>query len=365
MTDSSGIRKLVEGLPKGELHLHLRGAIPARVLTELLNKHGAEQALAGAPDRVKAAWAGWENLRPFLNPGRWSEADVSRLFRYESFENFLYTYYFTGFFVRDQQDFSLLISGVLDDLAAQGVVYAEITVSAIEYAEHGLSLPDLAACLAEGMEHPAIRVQWIIDLVRDVGPGVARQQVEAIAALAFPGIVGITLGGSEHRYPPAQFADVYALARDHGLRLTVHAGEALGPESVLDAVEKLRAERIGHGVRAAEDPSVMQRLADSDIALEVCPTSNIETGLYPSYDEHPAKTLFDAAIPVTVNSDDPTFFRTTLADEYAHLHELGFGLDDLLQVLRNGFRYSFLPADEASEYVAQLDRAWAEAVASG
>jgi adenosine deaminase len=365
MADSTDVRRLIEGLPKGELHVHLRGAIPARVLTELLSKHGAERALAGAADRVKAMWAGWANIRPFLTPRHWSEAEVSHLFRYESLDNFLYTYYFTGFFVRDRSDFALLVLGVLDDLAARGVVYAEITVSAIEYAQQGLALPEVAACLAEGMERPDIRVQWIIDLVRDLGPDVARRQVEAIAALRSPGIVGITLGGSEQRWPPGQFADVYALARDRGLRLSVHAGEALGPESVLDAVEKLRAERIGHGVRAAEEPSVMRRLADGGIALEICPTSNIRTGAYRSYDEHPAKALFDAGIPVTVNTDDPTFFGTTLAEEYAHLHGMGFGFDDLLQVLRNGFRYSFLPADEASAYVTQLERAWAEAVEGG
>jgi adenosine deaminase len=102
----------------------------------------------------------------------------------------------------------------------------------------------------------------------------------------------------------------------------------------------------------------MQRLADRDIALEVCPTSNIHTGVYPSYDKHPAKALFDAGIPITVNTDDPTFFHTTLADECARLHELGFTPDDLLQVLRNGFRYSFLPEDEATVYLAQLDQAW-------
>lgn len=356
------LRTLVESLPKSELHVHLRGAIPTRVLAELLDKHGVERALADAPSRVMARWRTWENLCPFLTPRRWSEAEVSRLFHFESFDNFLYTYYFTGFFVRDLQDFGLLVTGVVDDLASQGIVYAEMTVSAIEYAEHGLSLPDLAAVLAESMERPGIRVQWIIDLVRDLGPEVAGQQVEEIAALRCPGIVGITLGGSEHLYPPAQFADVYARARDHGLRLTVHAGEALGPESVVDALEMLNAERIGHGVRSAEDSALVQRLARSNIALEICPTSNIQTGVYRSLDDHPAKVLFAAGVPITVNTDDPTFFRTTLAEECVRLHDdLGFGRDDLLQVLRNGFRHSFLPADEAAEYLSRLDRAWEKA----
>ena len=201
-------------------------------------------------------------------------------------------------------------------------------------------------------------MQWIVDLVRDFGPESALAQLRELIGLASPAVMGITLGGSEDCFPAGEFREVYALAREHGLRLSVHAGEALGPESVWEALESLRPERIGHGVRAVEDPALVAHLAAERIPLEVCPTSNIFTGAYPSLEAHPVRALFEAGIPITINSDDPTFFHTTLADEYACLPALGFSDRDLLKLLRNGFRYAFLPQDQINGYLRKLDGEW-------
>jgi adenosine deaminase len=365
MAPSSDIRKLIAQLPKAELHVHLRGAIPIRVLAEMMDRHDAQRALESAPDRVKAMWRDCTNLRPFLAGERWSTDDIRGLFRYESFRNFLLTYYFTGFFVRDCRDLRALVSGVLADMESQGIVYAEITVSAAEYVDKGIPLQEVFACLEEGGESAGMWVQWIIDLIRDLGPDSARDQLTEIIALRPRSVVGITLGGTEDAFPTRAFADVYAMARDHGLRCTVHAGEAAGAESVREAVEALEVERIGHGVRAVEDPSLVQRLAERGIALEVCPTSNLCTGVYSSYEEHPARELDAADVPITINSDDPTFFETSLADEYVRAYEMGFAPTDLLRLLRNGFRYSFLPSDDAGRCISQLDEAWSRAAPDG
>jgi adenosine deaminase len=360
MTLPADIRNLITELPKAELHVHLRGAAPPRVLAELLSRYDPERVLSPASDRVRSAWRECDNLRPFLTRGEWSADDLRGMFRYRDFGNFLLTYYFTGFFVQSRRDLADLISGVLEALESQGIVYAEITVSATEMARQDRPLEDVFACLAEGADAAGIRVQWIIDLIRDLGPDAARHQLEEIIALRPPGVVGITLGGTEDAFPAGEFADVYAMVGDHGLRRSIHAGEACGAESVREAVDALEVERIGHGVRSVEDPSLLEVLAERDIALEVCPTSNLYTGIYSSYDEHPLRELHAAGVPITINSDDPTFFETSLVDEYLRAYEMGLDLDDLLEFLRNGFHYSFLPPEDASRYVAELDAKWSE-----
>ncbi|MFQ5796856.1 MAG: adenosine deaminase [Candidatus Bipolaricaulia bacterium] len=352
------MKEVLLKIPKSELHIHLRGAMPVEVFTNLLNKYSATGILQDAPDRLKAVLQRYENIRPFLSPRHWSVNTVSDLFRYETFDQFLATYAFTGFFVRDASDLRRLITGVLEMLKSQNVVYVEITTSVAEYLRQGIPLADIKACLEETVEFPGIRVQWIVDLVRDFGSEAALALLKQIIDLKCKGIVGITLGGSEHRFPPDQFSEVYFTARDHGLRLTVHAGEALGPQSVWDALQILGAERIGHGVRAIEDKSLVTYLAENDIPLEVCPTSNLRTGIFPSYEAHPVKALFEAGVPMIINSDDPTFFGTTLADEYVHVHHVGVQGDDIFEMVKNGFKYTFLPKKEIESYLENLEQEW-------
>jgi adenosine deaminase len=207
-------------------------------------------------------------------------------------------------------------------------------------------------------------VQWIPDLVRDFGPEATLAMLEELIAAGSPAIVGITLGGSEHLFPPAQFAKVYDKAREHGLRLTIHAGEALGPQSVRDALG-LGVERIGHGVRAIEDPALVAYLAEKGVPLEVCPTSNLRTGIYPSYEAHPVRVFYESGVPITINTDDPTFFRTTLVDEYLHLQALGLGEDAIYNMIRNGFMYAFLAQDEIDAYLKLLEQEWEERCVHG
>ncbi len=252
----------------------------------------------------------------------------------------------------------MLIAGVLEDLAEQHVTYVELTISTREYIQRGIPLSELLECLEEATGHPRVRVRWIADLIRDSGPEWALGHLREILALNSPAVIGITLGGSEDCYPQEAFAEVFALAREHGLRRSVHAGEALGPESVWSALKALAPERIGHGVRAIEDPRLVAHLAEAQIPLEVCPTSNIFTRAYPSYDAHPVKQLFDAGVPITINSDDPTFFHTTLAEEYGHLEALGFTRTEMGHLLRNGFRYAFLGAKETAGHLGAFERAW-------
>lgn len=349
--DPSAIR----ALPKAELHVHLFGAVPRETFSRLVEARPPARALDGAPERHRRMFERFPNIREFIASGG---GNLEGLFRFSSFEQFLATYCFSGYFLKTRDDLSLLIEGVLDSLAAEGVVYAEIAVSAREQMNQGIPLEEIAGCLEGASRHPSVRVGWIVDLVRDFGPDAALDLVRGIVGLRSPHIVGITIGGSEHRFPPELFEGAYRVAREAGLRLTAHAGEGLGPGSVRGALDVLGVERVGHGVRAAEDPALLRLLAARGIPLEICPTSNLRTGIYPSYAAHPLRLFHRAGIPVTVSTDDPTFFGTTLCGEYQRLLEMGLTEADLLEVAENGFRHAFLPEPDKARYLDGLRRAW-------
>ena len=356
----SRILPFIREAPKAELHLHLRGAMPGRYFIGLLRKYSAARALAAAPRQHLEWFRSAPNLAPFLADASLDGAQVlddraAGLFGYENFEQFLATYLFTSYFFRDISDFQGLIDEVRRELIAQNVVYAEVTVSVIEYLNQGLELTELIAAMEVAAQSPQLRIQWIVDLVRNFGPEITLDALRRILALRPDSVCGITLGGAEHEYPPEQFAEHYRLARDAGLRLTVHAGEAVGPESVWGAIRSLGVERIGHGVRAIEDPKLVEYLAEHQIPLEVCPTSNLRTGVYRSYDEHPVRRLYEAGVPISISTDDPTFFSTSLVKEFEYLSALGFSDGELLDLLKNGFRHAFLNQHEVAAYVARLE----------
>lgn len=322
--------------PKAELHVHLRGAIPPRFLSAMLRKYPPTEALANAPARHLRLFEAQENIRAAIE-GRYNK---ETFFDYDSFDGFLATYLFTSYFVRSIDDFRELITGVRRELHRENIVYAELTVSLIEYVNQGIPLEALLAALSEEFDAPP-RIRWIVDLVRNIGPQAAENLLDRILKRRPKNLTALTLGGSEHLFPPAQFERVFAKARDAGLQLTVHAGEALGPESVWDSLRLLKVDRIGHGVRAIEDPALVAHLAANKIPLEVCPTGNIRTGIYRSYKEHPVRKLFEAGVPITINTDDPTFFRVTLSQELSALTALGFSRDEIQSLIANSFRFAF------------------------
>ena len=329
--------ELIKTTPKAELHLHLRGAIPVSVFTSLLNKYTSNSI----PDRVKDIFSKYNNILPFLKNKQWSENEVSKLFVFNDFENFLHTYWFTSFFVKEREDLRKLIKGVTEDLIKQNVVYSEITISVREYLDQGLTLEDIKFSIEETLEFKDIKIMWIVDLVKDFGVESAERLIKEIIKLDIKNLIGITLGGNEIKFPLHMFKGVYETAKEKGLRLSVHAGEACGPENIWAAIKKLKSDRIGHGVRAIEDDSLVDYLAENQIPLEVCVTSNIKTGVYPSYEEHPIKKLYDRGVAITLNSDDPTFFNTNLNNELMLLYELGFSQEEILNIIKNGFKYSF------------------------
>jgi adenosine deaminase len=327
----------LEILPKTELHLHLEGAIPADVLLELIRKYdGASEA----PDMARLA----ERLT------------------YRDFPHFLDTWRWMCRFVRENEDFTQIAYGVARELVARNVRYAELHFSPPDFLCHGLSVSGIAKAVRAGLDAAGEpEVGLIIDLCRQYGPEQGRRWLSEVVEVADEaGIVGIGLGGPEHLAPAEPYAEVFRIAESHGLRRVAHAGEAAGPESIWAALNALGAERIGHGTRAVMDQDLMRHLRDTGIPLEVCPTSNVCTGVVQGIENHPVRQLFDFGIRITLSSDDPTFFGTNIVSEYQLLRDrFGFSDDDLARVARNGFEVAFLSEERRAALLRDFDEHYA------
>jgi adenosine deaminase len=192
-----------------------------------------------------------------------------------------------------------------------------------------------------------IRIALVADLVRDYGPEAGTGVLHELTEVRESGVIGIGLGGSEADYPPELFRAVFAEARERGFHTTAHAGEAAGPASIWGALLDLGVERIGHGTRAVEDERLLDHLAASGIPLEICPISNVCTGVVPSLAEHPVRQFFDRGVPVTINTDDPLMFGNSSADELRALHlELGFSREDICSLLLQAIEAAWMPETE-------------------
>ena len=295
--------------PKAELHLHLEGSVEPETMQE-------------------------------LEPGLPLEA-IRAMYHFTDFQGFLHTFKWVVERLRTPEDYARITRALLARLDAQTVRYAEITLSAgaVLWKEQEFA-PVYAAVRQAAGEFP-VEVHWVLDAVRQFGPEHAMRVAELAAARVSDGVVAYGIGGDEERGPAEWFGEVYRFAKSAGLRLTAHAGETTGPSSIWGALE-IGAERIGHGIRAVEDPSLMRHLRDHRIPLEVCITSNVATGAVESLDAHPVRRLYDAGVPITLNTDDPGIFATTLTGEYElAARQYGFSDDDLQVIASNAFRYAF------------------------
>ncbi|MGO4883712.1 MAG: adenosine deaminase [Bryobacteraceae bacterium] len=295
--------------PKAELHLHLEGSIE--------------------PETMQA-----------LDPALSSDA-VRALYSFKDFSGFIETYKSVAARLRTPESYALVTRALLGRLMAENIQYAEITLSAGVVLWKGQDFGPIYAAIREAAADFPIEVRWILDAVRHFGAEHAMAVAELAAARVDDGVVAFGIGGDEVRGPAAWFGDVFRFAKAAGLRLTAHAGETAGPESVWAALE-IGAERIGHGIRAIEDPALLRHLRDRGIPLEVCISSNVATRAVESLDAHPVRRLYDAGVPITLNTDDPAIFATTLSDEYGlAARQFGFSDDELRGIAENGFRYAF------------------------
>ncbi len=317
-------------IPKVELHLHIEGAIPLPAMWELVQKYGGDPSA------------------PTLDA-------LAARFRFTDFQHFIEAWVWKNRFLREYDDFSFMAEAVARDLARQNIRYAEAFFSPTDHRRmaEAFSIPRLLEAIRIGLSRvPEVEVALIPDLVRDYGPERALDTLAQVNEAREFGVIGIGIGGGEHRWPPELFTDAYERAREMGFRTTAHAGEVVGPESVWGAVRSLKVDRIGHGTRAGEDERLLDYLAERQLPLEMCPLSNVATRVVDSIEHHPVRRYFERGLLVTVNTDDPMMFGNSLAEEYRLLMErLGFSRDDIHTLILNGIRASWLPEERKREMI--------------
>ncbi len=334
----TGIQNFIRRLPKAELHLHLEGTILPTTLVELSARHDPR------PMKLREAKA---------------------LYRFDDFSTFIECFKAVTRRLVDPEDYELVAWRMIEHLAKQGVVHAEVYISVgVIYMWRNFdprAFEPIFAALERARERGerelGLSLYWIFDAVRHFTVEEAERVFSKAGEMRprYPSIIGIGLGGDERRAGSAPFRALYARARQAGLRLTNHAGETTGPEAIREALS-IGSERIGHAVSAIQDPALLQELKALGTPLELNPTSNVRTGVCASFAEHPLRRYFDAGLLVTLNSDDPAFFGSDLANEYLLAHTVqAFTREELRTLAANSIRASFLPDSAKAAWITRID----------
>jgi aminodeoxyfutalosine deaminase len=327
------LQTFVAGLPKAELHVHHIGSASPRIVSALAERHPGT-----VPSDLEA-------LREF--------------YTFRDFAHFIEVYLAVVDLVRDAEDVRMVTYEIAADMAAQNIRYAELTCTPYTNVRAGVPIEAFVeavedARVAAERDH-GVRLQWIWDVPGEFGVAAAEATVGYLDH-APPSLVGFGLGGPELGVPRPQFQPYFDQARAAGLHSVPHAGETTGPETVWDALRLLGAERIGHGTSSTQDPSLLAHLVEQGIPLEVCPTSNIATRAVTDLAQHPVKEMYAAGAVVTINSDDPPMFGTTLNREYEIAADL-LDLDEagVARLAGNAVRASFVSEDVKQALLDEID----------
>lgn len=348
MSDLVQSSEFIRSLPKAELHLHLEGSVDPPTLSELSRRHNTP-----IPPENNNYGESPESGREL------SENDVRAHYQYKDFFGFLMAFKAVTERLRTPEDYELITYRLMQRLKADNVVHAEVYVSVGVVLWRGFDFDTLF----EGMERGRARGEldfgvsllWIFDAVRHFGAEACERVVDKAVQFHDRNVIGIGIGGDERRGPAEWFRDAYARAKQHGLRLTAHAGENAGPESIRAAIDVLGAERIGHGLTAVQDTGLMRELAERQVPIEICLSSNLRTGCCETLPSHPLKRYVDAGMMVTLNTDDPAMFGTTLSKEYQLAQAtFGFSDDDLREFAANSFRAAFGGEGEKQGYIGRV-----------
>ncbi|MHA2078762.1 MAG: adenosine deaminase [Candidatus Thorarchaeota archaeon] len=332
---SMNVLDAIKALPKVELHVHTLGSIQPTTLLGIIREEG------------------------FDTPYN-TEEDIIQRFQYTDFVNFIEVYMEITGYISEEKHFEHITFDMLQKCAECNTRYVEASLSPRDHLQHNLDFAKMVDAINRGIDRASdsfdIQANIRIDLVR------SSTQDEAMEILDFiektpQNIVSVDLGGNETKFPPKPFAETYERASEMGLHLVAHAGEAAGPQSIWDAINFLKVERIGHGVTAREDPKLIDFLKEKQIGIEMNPVSNIRTGVVDSIKDHPVREFFDKGLLVTVSSDDPSLFHTDLNNEYIEIHKhLGFSLQELFQISMNGIETAFIDESMKKELRTSFTR---------
>ena len=329
------LAEAIARIPKVELHVHLEGSIRPETLLKLAQRHD-----------VSLPAQDIDGLR------RW--------YRFTSFRHFVEIYVKISSCLRTPEDIELIAREFLVGQAAQNIVHSEVTYTAYTiFAQSGIAIADQLAALSSARtwaeKELGVTMSLVFDIAREVTPEQGMVTVDFAIAGQPHGVIALGLGGDESRHPPEKHAKAFERARAAGLHSLPHAGEIAGPQSVIAALRDLRAERLGHGVRCIEDDKLCEELVEKQVPLEVCPTSNVCLGVAKSLAEHQLPKLLERGLFVTLNSDDPPLFNTTLSDEYRRcVQEFSWDAATLGKIAENGVRAAFLPEARKQALVERI-----------
>jgi adenosine deaminase len=331
---SPDLRAQLHAMPKVDLHRHLEGSLRLETLAEIAQEHGIDLPSYDI-----------EYLRPFVTVAN-EEPD---------FHRFLEKFRLLRRFYPNQAAVERIAYEAVADAAEDNIKYLELRFNPVAQARvQGFSLDEVTTwvcdAVARAQDDFRVRTNLIIQIGRDESVDLASQIADVALAHRDKGVVGLDLAGDEVRYPAGGFAEVFQRARQEGLHITVHAGEAGGADNVREAIELLGAQRIGHGMRAIEDSEVVRLVREHGVILEICPTSNLQTGAVRRFGQHPLIDLIALGVRVTVNTDDPSVSDTTLTDEYiAVILAMGVALEQIKRAIVTAAEGSFQPPEEREQ----------------
>lgn len=326
--------KLMKSVPKAEIHLHIE-AVPSIESIKALYKKATGTQM--------------------------SEKEIKELFTYDDLNGFIQAFLKIQDLYKTVDDFDYIFDDLAKYLVANGIVYTEAFFAPTSFLKRGFKYPEMVEVFSKKIEEIkqkyGITVKLLMDVSRTFGCENAMNNLNLLEQYPCPHIIGIGLGGAESKGPAKEYAPVFEKAVEKGLCVVAHAGEDVGPESIWDALNFLHVSRIGHGISAAQDEQLMEELKKRNIVLEVCPTSNVFTKKFvKSIAEHPIRLFFNRGLFVTVNTDDPVFFKTSLLEEYWKLHsEAGFSMQEIKTLLKNSFNALFISDEEKQSWCNKID----------
>ena len=334
-----GLQKYIASIPKTEIHLHIEACVSTKSYRQLMAKYDIP-----------------------LDEESSKQIDFSQI---ESLQSMLEAFYFVQSFFQEPTDFLHVVNDVVEYGQRNNIYYIEAFASPSMVLKQGMiSFDDMFATLVNGFsdaqDRTGVDVRLIADVSRSFGADNAMNNLNLLRRFMdrHPNdrILGIGLGGLEQGNPCADYAEVFDAAREASFHVVAHAGEEVGPESVWEALDALKAERIGHGTSSIQDQTLMQALKERNVPLEICPTSNVITKKYvQEYKDHPIRQFFDFGMPVTVNTDDPILFSIELNEEYGNLAKhLGFNKDEIATLIRTNLMSTFMPEEKKAEKWASL-----------
>ena len=335
------IAETIKQMPKLEQHVHIVGSTKPETLMGIIEDSGAKTQFT-------------------------SINDIKQFFQYKDFPHFISVYSTVNDCIIDEKYFERITYEMLESDVASNVKHVEVIFSPNDHVRRDLDYGEMLDAVNKGIKRAkrkfGISCTIRVDLVRNYGPETAMKELDWIKKKD-DNIVAVDIGGSEDGFPPEPYEKAFKKAKDLGLHLVAHAGEAAGPESIWGAVKNLGVERIGHGTTAIKDPALLKEIREKGIAIETCPVSNLRTGAIKALNEHPIRSFIKQGIKVSVNSDDPPMFNTDMNNEYLQLHnQLGFTVDELMRISLDSIETSFLPKKKKAEMREEFLKEYREIV---